>query len=307
MSYSDSIDERATFLDEEKCKNSPDKRALSPRSFKLLTICNIVFFLASLSLYSSSWLQHSATKRPNAKLRQVHSYSPLLDAVDLPLEVKALNGTLYPNHHPSVARGPPSPEADAIWNEWEITRVYAITADQIRAMGKDPSTATKLEDDIYGLGDDAYASTFDIYHQLHCLNMLRKLVYPDYYKNARMQFPHAKDPQAMYEIHMGHCIDMLMQTIQCSGNLNLITMHWVNEEAIPFPDMSINKQCVADFDYLTKWRKEHQVDPEKYVAMKKPAGVKQLPEADMWYKYFRPDKVNPNHINGANPDDDFNL
>ncbi|KAL1597156.1 hypothetical protein SLS60_008738 [Paraconiothyrium brasiliense] len=237
----------------------------------------------------------------------MYALAPLIDAVDLPLEVKTMNGTLYPNHHPSVARGPPSPEKDAVWNEWEITRVYAITADQIRALGKDPTTATKLEDEVYGLGDDAYASTFDIYHQLHCLNMLRKLVYPDYYTKARMQFPHAQDPKVMFEIHMDHCIDMLMQTIQCSGNLNLITMHWVNEEAIPFPDMSINKQCVANFDALTEWRKEHQVDPVKYVAMKKPKDVKQLPEADMWYTYFRPDKVNPNHVNGANPDEDFNL
>lgn len=39
----------------------------------------------------------------------------------------------------------------------------------------------------------------------------------------------------------------------------------------------------------------------------KPKGVKQLPQADGWYKYFRPDKVNPNHVNGANPNVDFNL
>lgn len=82
-----------------------------------------------------------------------------------------------------------------------------------------------------------------------------------------MQFPHAQDPKVMFEIHMDHCVDMLMQTIQCSGNLNLITMHWVNEESNPFPDMSINKQCVANFDALTEWRREHQVDPVKYVKM----------------------------------------
>jgi hypothetical protein len=71
--------------------------------------------------------------------------APLLDVIDLPLEIKTVNGTLYPSKHPSVARGPPSPEVDAVWEEWEITRVYAITAAQIRAMGKDPSTVSKLE------------------------------------------------------------------------------------------------------------------------------------------------------------------
>lgn len=118
---------------------------------------------------------------------------------------------------------------------------------------------------MFGLGDDAYASIFDVYHQLHCLNMLRRLIYPDHYPNARMQFPQAHDPEAVYYIHMEHCVDLLMQTIQCSGNVNLITLHWVHEEANPFPDMSINKQCLANFDALTEWRKDNQVDIEKYV------------------------------------------
>jgi len=99
--------------------------------------------------------------------------------------------------------------------------------------------------------------------------MLRKLTYPDYYPHARDHFLNATDPKAMFDIHMGHCIDMLMQAIQCSANLNLITMHWVHEERIPVPDMSVNRQCVANFDSLTEWRKENQVDINKYIAISK--------------------------------------
>lgn len=164
MAYrDDSIDEHASFLTKEGGTADRHHRGASSRTFKLLTICNGVFFLATLLLYSSSWIEQSKNQRLNPRLRQVHSYckwhrscvdlkdrsltraAPLLDAVDLPLEVKTLNGTLYPNHHPSVARGPPSPEKDAVWDEWEITRIIAITADQVRALGKDATTATKLE------------------------------------------------------------------------------------------------------------------------------------------------------------------
>jgi len=160
MSYTDSADERATFLDEEKLNERVEAPGISPRTFKLLTICNVVFFVATLSLYASSWLHQPAVRNP--QLRQFSSYcecisansnslaslilpAPLLDVVDLPLEVKTMNGTLYPSKHPSVGRGPPSPEVDAVWDEWEITRVYPITKAQIIAMGKDPTTATKLE------------------------------------------------------------------------------------------------------------------------------------------------------------------
>lgn len=99
--------------------------------------------------------------------------------------------------------------------------------------------------------------------------MLRKLVYPDYYTNARHQFMHSTDPKTMFETHMAHCVDILMQSLQCNGNLNLITMHWVQEESIPFPDMSVNRQCMADFADLTQWRIDNTVDLDKYIAMGK--------------------------------------
>ncbi|KAF2786092.1 hypothetical protein K505DRAFT_260666 [Melanomma pulvis-pyrius CBS 109.77] len=172
-------------------------------------------------------------------------------------------------------------------------------------MGKDPTTAAKLSDEIWGLGNDSYASIFDVYRQLHCLNTLRKLIYPDYYPQHAWQ--HSADPQAMFEIHMNHCVDILMQAIQCNGNVNLITMHWVETEPFPFPDMSVNRKCV-DFEGLTKWRLENTIDITKFNdTMDKPLGVKQLKSPDGFYTYFRPGKVNPNHVGGANPDEDFNL
>jgi hypothetical protein len=72
--------------------------------------------------------------------------APLLDAIHLPPEVKIMNRSLYPSQSPSL-RGAwtTHPRKDAVWNLWEITRVYAITADQIRALGKDLTTAIKLE------------------------------------------------------------------------------------------------------------------------------------------------------------------
>lgn len=101
--------------------------------------------------------------------------------VDLEASVKKLNGTFYPQKDGgSIARQQPNPEADATWDEWELTRVFPVTKDDIIKMGKDPSTVTKLEDDVWGLGDDAYAAIFDVYHQIHCLNSLRHIAYGDY-------------------------------------------------------------------------------------------------------------------------------
>jgi hypothetical protein len=39
--------------------------------------------------------------------------------------------------------------------------------------------------------------------------------------------------------------------------------------------------------------------------MKKPEGVKQHPRADTYYDYFHKGESNPNHLNGANPDEEM--
>ncbi|KAH8894252.1 hypothetical protein GQ53DRAFT_744994 [Thozetella sp. PMI_491] len=228
--------------------------------------------------------------------------------VDLELKPAKLNGTLFPPKHPGIGRQMPNPAADEVWEEWELTRFIPVTSDQVRAMGKDPSTVAKLEDEDWGLGDDAYVAIFDVFHQIHCLNTLRRMVYGKYYNETGGRFHHKTLKGEMHEVHINHCVDMVLQTLQCSGNVNLVTMHWVKEQEYPFPDMSINKQCI-NFDKLTEWRKENTIDVEKYgrVMKKKEGKVKELPAADQFYRYYKPDVTNPNHLNGANPDEDFNL
>jgi hypothetical protein len=66
------------------------------------------------------------------------------------------------------------------------------------------------------------------------------------------------------EVHINHCVDMLVQALQCSGNVNLLTMHWTETKSFPFPDMSVNRKCV-DFDGLTSWRKENTIDMDQWV------------------------------------------
>jgi hypothetical protein len=121
----------------------------------------------------------------------------------------------------------------------------------------------------------------DVFHQLHCLNSLRKLVYPDYYAFSNSSMRH---PQLWY-IHFEHCIDILMQNIMCTANTDLVTMNWMETQSNPFPDFSINHQC-RDFETLVRWRKENSVDIEKWIQMKKPDGVRQVPAPKAYYELF---------------------
>ncbi|KAJ4344035.1 hypothetical protein N0V95_006413 [Ascochyta clinopodiicola] len=249
-------------------------------------------FIISCTLFGIWYFNYHLLN--NANYRRTSAYSPVMDRFDLSPTLKRINGSFY-NHKGdvSVARQQPNPSADAIWDEWELTRVYPVSRSELIKMDVDPSTVAKLEDSTWGLGDDAYAAIFDVYHHVHCLNSLRHIAYGEYYNKSQARAHTVKQR----EIHINHCIDILLQGIQCNPNLDLIPLHWVETQEYPFPDMSINKKCI-NFDGLTEWRKEHTIDMDKYVdVMKMPEGekpgIKQLPAADQYYEYWGYD--NPNH------------
>lgn len=221
--------------------------------------------------------------------------APLHDMLPLKSRITPINGTFWEPEELSMARRFDK-ETDAQWDEYELMRIIPVTAAQLRAMGVDPSTAAKLDDAEWGLGDDAYVAAMDLYHQLHCLSTLRRIAYPDLYPKLSRGREHME-----WKMHVDHCVDILMQELKCSGNLNLFSYHWVENHDRPFPLFSINRQCV-DFDAITEWRLENTIDIDRFKKIvRKPDGVKALKGADDWYKFMAPNFTNPNHLHGANP------
>lgn len=162
-------------------------------------------------------------------------------------------------------------------------------------MGVDPSTAAKLDDSIWGLGDDAYVAAMDIFHQLHCLGTLRRIAYPDIYPKVSRGREHIE-----WKMHVDHCVDILLQALQCSGNLDMFSYHWIENHERPFPMFAINRQCI-DFETLKEWRLKNTIDIDKFKKIvRKPEGANELPAADDWYKFMATTIPNPNHLDGKN-------
>ncbi|KAN0122841.1 protein of unknown function (DUF3328) domain containing protein [Hyaloscypha variabilis] len=176
----------------------------------------------------------------NTDLKRCSFFAPVLDRVDIPTGVKTIEGDLFTPENPSIARQYPNTETDAVWAELELTRTIVISAEDGGRLGKDPETVAKFEDDFWGFGNDAYMAQIDVFHQLHCLNSLRKLVYSDYYAFSNARIPH---PQ-------------LWHNIMCTANTDLVTMNWMETQSNPFPDFNISHQC-RDFEPLVEWMKEN--------------------------------------------------
>ncbi|KAG6092108.1 hypothetical protein E4U30_005853 [Claviceps sp. LM220 group G6] len=303
--------ERLVDRDEDTSAETAYSNGRWSRAFLVMSISNMVLFLLTASMMTSLGIR-SQKRLLNAELRATSSYTPIYDMIDLEPSIRRINGTVMPAGKLSIARQFPNPAADAIWTQdIELIRPIPVTREQIIKMGKDPDTVAKLEDNDWGLGDDAYVAALDVFHNLHCLNSaceevramirrndeastwilgnrnladqkhrLRKAAYATYYN--RTLGTDATKEDSMPEIHLNHCVDILFQHISCSNNLNLVTRHWIEGLEYPFPDFSIQAHCI-NFEKLTEWHKEASIDMNKYLrVMKKPPGVKERP-TEVWH------------------------
>ena len=70
----------------------------------------------------------------------------------------------------------------------------------------------------------------DMFHSLHCLNAIRKVVYPppppepSSSSGSEGTDEHASPDYLLDEVHIDHCIEQLRQAILCHGDLTPVTM-----------------------------------------------------------------------------------
>ncbi|KDR76723.1 hypothetical protein GALMADRAFT_33089, partial [Galerina marginata CBS 339.88] len=156
------------------------------------------------------------------------------------------NGTL---EYPSIYRGNPTPELDAAWQKISQDgklKYTRLTLNQLQAIGKDdtPSKVRFREEDGGG-----YAAALEVSHQLHCLDLLRKYSYREYYEKFDKAF---LAPPDFFRLHLDHCVEILRQNLMCSADGGMITFEWVRGMDIPYPDFNTRHQC-RNFEKILAW------------------------------------------------------
>jgi hypothetical protein len=93
---------------------------------------------------------------------------------------------------------------------------------------------------------DQHIGLINVFHEIHCLNVIRQNLHRDYYYPEGIQSPY-------HWIHLYHCLNVVLQALQCSANVDIVTYNY--QELMPGPvfDFSINRIC-RDFDALWKWQ-----------------------------------------------------
>lgn len=185
--------------------------------------------------------------------------APILEQLDLNISLKTINGRF--RDHDSPWRQPPSLEVDAAWDRIsaEGIELIGISRDEITKSGKDPSVCLKIPTPWdQNAGEHPYIAQIDVFHQIHCLDMVRKEVFSEHYFKDITR-------TELRTAHVNHCIHIILQNLMCNADVGMITHNWVRNELYPiepktrpFEDFNLVKKC-RDFDALLDWAQERGI------------------------------------------------
>ncbi|KAJ4485578.1 hypothetical protein J3R30DRAFT_1378097 [Lentinula aciculospora] len=206
-------------------------KAHSGFSFRtFLFPCLLASITLNLGLVTSLWLRSKAATSQAL-------YSPAQNAIDYKT-VKFHSG--FGADLPIYDR-PPSPEVDAAWDG-----LYEF------ALNKVPrNEAVLLPNRTYPIlgEEDHYMIALDVFHQLHCLNEMRKAMYPEYYPITG---------EGIHTPHMQHCLSSLRQSITCSVDITPIVWQWSNQSQAAKERSDVIHTC-RDFEKIKYWAQNHFV------------------------------------------------
>ncbi|KAI1506306.1 hypothetical protein F5X99DRAFT_366240 [Biscogniauxia marginata] len=109
-----------------------------------------------------------------------------------------------------------------------------------------------------------YFASVEVFHQLHCLDLLRKAAHPNYEYYSQLGEPMFQADE-LYQLgtHIGHCIDILRQSLTCKPDYSLIGYVYVDGIDFPVPNFPAVKHQCHDFGALQKWTEERAVEELK--------------------------------------------
>ncbi|KIW69493.1 hypothetical protein PV04_05366 [Phialophora macrospora] len=164
------------------------------------------------------------------------------------LKFSPTNGTVYRAHNSADGNeyvGPPSPAIDAAWT----ALLDGLT---VKIPKLDPGNLKDIGYELPSL-PGYLTTTLDVHHTLHCVNVVRKALYPDYYQDRH------NDARAA-RLHLEHCLDYVRQSVMCHADLSPVRLVWNENFGREVPDFETWHTC-RDYGLIRDWAVENMVPP----------------------------------------------
>ncbi|KAF5325795.1 hypothetical protein D9611_000059 [Ephemerocybe angulata] len=212
----------------------------SDGAFRRLKIALLVSLILNAGMLLGGLALRRVMRGPENPIFPQAYYSPAEDVIEYETRV----------FHEGFGKGrtiyqmAPSPEVDAAWDDlynFGVSRIPRSSADRL-------VNATRP---IPG-DEDHYVVSLDVFHQLHCLNMLRKALHPEYYPDMR------HDPNNLDDLHWGHCLESLRQSLMCSADISPLVWQWVDRVKEVRLMGNIVHTC-RNYDKIKDWALQRRV------------------------------------------------
>jgi len=224
-----------------KCRTRHHKLALREKLLILVIILQaitLVAFMLAKTRDTAGACQCPSSDRPLL-------YSPAQVVVEH--EIKAFTPG---REHKTIYQGL-SDEVDQAWGE-----LYNHTIMKIPK-----SEAALLPNKTFPIKEEPgyYIAGLDVFHQLHCLNNIRRALHREYYINDT----------DLGEEHVSHCVDSIRQSLMCSADISVNVWQW-SEELSAVVGYSTQAHTCRNFNKLRDWARERQlqkwIDIRQFVA-----------------------------------------
>ncbi|KAF4576976.1 hypothetical protein EYR36_004960 [Pleurotus pulmonarius] len=143
----------------------------------------------------------------------------------------------------SPFQAPPSKELDQRWQG-----LYSLGMSRISRY-----EAAKLPNATAPIPGDKghYVVELDVFHQLRCLDRIRRTIYSDYYPEAHISVEDNEE-------YVSHCVDSIRQSLMCSSDVSLLVWQW-DEAALQSRIRTDVVHRCRDFDNVKGWALHRQL------------------------------------------------
>ncbi|KAF2102662.1 hypothetical protein NA57DRAFT_71651 [Rhizodiscina lignyota] len=109
--------------------------------------------------------------------------------------------------------------------------------------------------------NNTYVVELQVFHDLHCLNMIRKTAYPDQYPEMWEYYENGTvNHNSLPSFHLDHCIDSLRQGLMCTADVTPVVFHHNADDPYHiFPQIWSTRTC-RDFDRIKEWAIDRQIE-----------------------------------------------
>ncbi|KAJ3474801.1 hypothetical protein NLG97_g9689 [Lecanicillium saksenae] len=162
------------------------------------------------SLYSLAFLLLVFLGRPQSK---PETHLPLPSREGLIWEDRKFPTNIVDNPF----TGEPREELDEAWHKMLQNDNILVPTDYLEEKGLH---TVYTKDGKYGV------ASLSVYHSLHCLKMVKRMLFKDHYHKGK-----TGDDMARQEKHVDHCVEYIREALMCQPDLSMVTFRWINNTA----------------------------------------------------------------------------